>query len=155
MVRETEFQSQVESYQRLKKWYLISACLALSIIRYVSMVKWSNPGKGVAPFPTPRCKSYWKGNLRVIVDYGRQLYFTCTNPILFISKRPVWPIAWNLMWIKMWFRIDHRLVLPITNDIGQWGLVMEFKKKTSTLNFQLDLDPDCYQVTLMKNFVWN
>ena len=24
-------------------------CLTLSIIRYVSRVKWSNPGKGVAP----------------------------------------------------------------------------------------------------------
>ena len=28
-------------------------CLTLSIIMYVSRVKWSNPGKGVAPSPTP------------------------------------------------------------------------------------------------------
>ena len=49
MVRETEVQSQVEYYQRLKKWYLIFPCLTLSIKRYVSRVKWSNPGKGVAP----------------------------------------------------------------------------------------------------------
>ena len=34
------------------KWYLIPPCLALSNIRYVSRVKWSNPGKGVAPSPT-------------------------------------------------------------------------------------------------------
>ena len=27
-------------------------------------VKWSNPGKGVAPSPTPRCSSYWKGGFR-------------------------------------------------------------------------------------------
>ena len=40
-------QSQVESYQRLKKWYLISPGLTLSIIRYVSRVNWSNPRKGV------------------------------------------------------------------------------------------------------------
>ena len=33
----------------------------LSIIRYGSRVKWSNPGKGVAPFRTPQCSSYWKG----------------------------------------------------------------------------------------------
>ena len=33
MVRETGVQSQVESYQRLKKWYLMSPCLTLSIIR--------------------------------------------------------------------------------------------------------------------------
>ena len=59
MVRETGVQSQFESYQSLKKkWYLIPPCLTLSIIRYVSRVKWSNPGKGVAPSPTPRCSSY-------------------------------------------------------------------------------------------------
>ena len=28
-------------------------CLTLSITRYGSRVKWSNPGKGVAPSPTP------------------------------------------------------------------------------------------------------
>ena len=33
------------------KWYLIPPCLTLSNIRYVSRVKWSNPGKGVVPFP--------------------------------------------------------------------------------------------------------
>ena len=44
-----------ESYQRLKKWYLMPPCLTLSIIRYGSRVKWSNPGKGVAPSPTPWC----------------------------------------------------------------------------------------------------
>ena len=32
--------------------------LTLSNIRYVLRVKWSNPGKGIAPFPTPRCSSY-------------------------------------------------------------------------------------------------
>ena len=43
----------------------------LSDIRYVSMVKWSSPGKGVAPSPTPRCCSYWKGSLLVALDYSR------------------------------------------------------------------------------------
>ena len=32
-------QPQVESYQRLKKWYLIPPCLTLGIISNVSMVK--------------------------------------------------------------------------------------------------------------------
>ena len=32
--------------------YLMPPCLTLSIIRYGSTVKWSNPGKGVAPFPS-------------------------------------------------------------------------------------------------------
>ena len=76
MIRETLVQSQVASYQRLKKWDLIPPCLTLNNIRYASRVKWSNPEKGVAPSPTPRCSSYWKGSLLVALDYGRQLYFT-------------------------------------------------------------------------------
>ena len=49
-------------------------CLKLNNIRYISKVKWSNPGKGVAPSLTPLCSSYWKGNLLVALDYGRQHY---------------------------------------------------------------------------------
>ena len=33
MVHETWVQSQVESYQRLLKWYLIAPCFALGTIR--------------------------------------------------------------------------------------------------------------------------
>ena len=65
MAQETRVQSQVESYQRLKKWYLIVPCLTLSIIRYVSREKWRNLGEGVTPSPTPQCSSYWKGSFRV------------------------------------------------------------------------------------------
>ena len=35
----------------------------LSIEKYLWIVNWSNPEKGVAP-PTPRCSSYWKRSLR-------------------------------------------------------------------------------------------
>ena len=42
----------------LKELYLIPPCLTLSIIRYVSRVKWDNPGKRVVPFPTLCCSSY-------------------------------------------------------------------------------------------------
>ena len=76
MIWETGVQSKVESYQRLQKWYLIPPCLTLSIIRYVSRVKWNNPGKKVLPSPTPQCSSYWKGSLWVALDYSCQLYFT-------------------------------------------------------------------------------
>ena len=44
-------------------------CLTLSDIRYVSTVKWSNPGKGVAPSSLPRCSSYWKGRVLVAKNY--------------------------------------------------------------------------------------
>ena len=57
------FNPGLSHYQRLKKWYLISLCLTLSIIRYVSRVKWSNHRKWEAPFPIPRCSSYWEGRL--------------------------------------------------------------------------------------------
>ena len=74
MAWETWVQSQVESYERLKKWYLMPPCLILSIIRYGSRVKWSNWGKGVAPSPTLWCGSYQKRSLRITLDYSRQLY---------------------------------------------------------------------------------
>ena len=51
-----------------QKWYLMSPCLTLSIIRNGLRVKWSNPGKGVAPSLTPQCSSYRKGSLRVTLD---------------------------------------------------------------------------------------
>ena len=53
---------------------LDASCLTLSIIRYGSSVKWSNPGKGVAPSPKPLCNSYQKGRLRVTLDLGHRLY---------------------------------------------------------------------------------
>ena len=43
--------------KRKKKRYLIPP-LTLSNIRHGSRVKWSNPGKGVVPSPTPRWSSY-------------------------------------------------------------------------------------------------
>ena len=76
MTWETGVQSQVALYQRFKKWYSISPCLTLRIIKYVLRVKWGNPGEGIMPSPTPHCSSYWKGSLQVALDYGRRLYFT-------------------------------------------------------------------------------
>ena len=46
----------------------------LNTQHYKVRVKCSNPGKGVAPSPTPWCRGYRKGSLRVTHDYGRQLY---------------------------------------------------------------------------------
>ena len=52
-------------------YYTTGTSLTISIIRYGSRVKWSNPGKSVALSLTPRWSSYWKGSLQVIVDYDR------------------------------------------------------------------------------------
>ena len=63
---------------------MISPCLTLSNIRYVSRVNWSNQGKGVAPSPTPRCSSYWKGSLLVanftsFFFYLHKAWFRCPD----------------------------------------------------------------------------
>ena len=88
MVRETWVLPQVESYKRLKNgtWYL-------SNIRYVSRVKWSNPGKGEAPSPTPWCSSYWKGSLLVTLDYSHQLYFYFIKKADLIKKFSTGPLS--------------------------------------------------------------
>ena len=62
----TWVQSQVESFQRLKKWYLMPPCLILNIIRYGSRVKWVNPGKRLAPSSTPWCSSYPSGHPQLL-----------------------------------------------------------------------------------------
>ena len=70
MAQEAGVQSKVELYQiHKKKCYLMLSYLAFSIISYGSRVKWSNPGKGVAPSLIPRCNSYCKRSLRVTFDY--------------------------------------------------------------------------------------
>ena len=53
---------------------MIPLGLTLSIIRYVSRVKRSNPRKEVASSPTLRCCSNWKGSLNVALDYRRQIH---------------------------------------------------------------------------------
>ena len=45
MVWETRLQSQVKSYQRLKKWYSMLPCLTPSIMRYRSRVNRAIQGK--------------------------------------------------------------------------------------------------------------
>ena len=52
IVQMTKVQSQVESCQRLKKWYAMPPCL--------TRVKWINPGNGIAPSPTHWCSNNWK-----------------------------------------------------------------------------------------------
>ena len=62
--------------------------LTLSIIRYGLWVKWSNPGKEIAPSSTPWCSSYRKGNLQVTLDYGCQLFlYSCfTRVFLYLFR---------------------------------------------------------------------
>ena len=87
VIWEIKIWSQVESYQRLKKWYLMLPCLTLTIIRHGSRIKWSNPGNGVVSSTTPRCSSFWKGSLEVTLNYGCQLYiytYICTCIYIYV-----------------------------------------------------------------------
>ena len=81
--------TQVASYQRREKWYLIPPCLKLSNIRYVSRVKWSYPGKGAAPSPTPRCSNYWKGSLLVVLNKRETTLLTYKHSHTFESSSNV------------------------------------------------------------------
>ena len=72
IIREAGFQSHVKLYQRLRT-VPDAALLNTQHYKVPTKVHWSNPGKGVAHFPTPSCSSYWKGSLRVTLDCGRPL----------------------------------------------------------------------------------
>ena len=75
---------------------------------FVSRVKWSHPGKGVAPFPTPRYSSCWKGSLWVALNYGRQLYLlVCIKNLptmkIFVNSAAVYSIhIYIYIYIYMW-----------------------------------------------------
>ena len=126
MARETWVQSKVESYQRFKKWYLMLPCLTLSIIRCVSRVKWSNPGKGVAPSPTPQCSSYWKGSLWVTLSYGRQLYFIYIDRYLYVY---VWKSESPSVMAKV---VDYDL--EVSEFKLQWCYYIHFWTKGKDIN---------------------
>ena len=72
-------------------------CLTLSIIRYILRIKWSNPGKGVAPSPTSSWSSYWKGSLQIILDYGCQLY-------LYIRCTYLWTANYSNLYFWLQFQ---------------------------------------------------
>ena len=68
---------------KTQKWYLMLPCLTLGIIIYGSRVKWSNLENGVAPSPTPRWSSYWKGSLWVTwLRVGWKSTFLKSDPCL-------------------------------------------------------------------------
>ena len=82
-------QSQLESYQRLKKWYLMPPGLTLSIIRYGSRVKCSNPGKEVAPHLQLKFKTWARLFAFHIVPLGN-LWIQLISFQLWINSRVYW-----------------------------------------------------------------
>ena len=122
MARETWVQSQVESYQRLKKWYLMPPCLTLSIIRYGSRVKWSNPGKGVAPSPTP-----WSSKLSKRESSGHPRLWSPTLLNRTLAKRlecsPIVLETWVRSQVESYQRLKKWYLMPpcLTLSIIRYG----------------------------------
>ena len=88
---QTRIQYQVESYQRLKRCYLIPAWLTL--ISYVSRVNWSNEGKVVALSSIPECSTKWKRSFRLAVDDCSQLIYIYIYIYIYII--PLWNKIFN------------------------------------------------------------
>ena len=110
---------------------MIPLCLTLSIIRYLSMIKWSNPGEEVAPFPSPQCSSYRKGSLRVALDYGHQL--TVSNALTkkeIMLKRIVCCIN-QMLFSSLGYRLIY---VCIYWEYAKGFFIFLFKKYLSTVN---------------------
>ena len=66
---------------KTQKMILDATLLNTQYYKVRSRLKWSNPGKGVAPSLKFWCNSYQKGSLRVTLNYSHQLYFTLYTEI--------------------------------------------------------------------------
>ena len=97
-------------------------CLTLSIIRYGSRVKWSNPGNGVAPSPTTRCSSYWKRSLRITLDYGWQLH-------IFLSAKCYFVHSSIEAWISLWIAVSFKMLITVFHFLKR-SIKSSWTKKT-------------------------
>ena len=111
-----------------QKWNLMPLCFRLDIIRYVSKVKWSNPGKGVARSLTPRCSSYWKGSLPVTLDYTRQLflYIYCHPQTDCFVVSQLFSVARHLGRSKLGSKPAQRYVRLSFRPLGQQACHVSF-----------------------------
>ena len=76
---------------KTKKIVLDASLLSTQHLRYGSRIKWSNPGKRVAPFPTPRWSSYWKREPSApsSVTVANFTYITCLLKFRIKSNQPM------------------------------------------------------------------
>ena len=107
--------------------------LKLSDIRYVSRVKWNNPEKGVAPSPTPRCSSYWKGSFLVNLNW-RETILQLFTLYLKLSK-----LTHEILHYSFWS--DSTICwenISIYKPKNLVGLYHYFYKSVLTVNYQLE-----------------
>ena len=71
MAHETRVQTQVASYQRLRKIVLDASLFNTQHYKVRIKGKVEQSRDRDAPSLTPQWSSYWKGIFRVTLDYGR------------------------------------------------------------------------------------
>ena len=111
---------------KTQKMVLDAILLNTRHYKVLSRVRWSNPGKGVAPSPTLRCSSYRKVSLRVTLDYGRQLYFTFIYIYIYIYQNDrvrKWFEIWHLVLFFFIISYCYALHLFPSSSGGVWILV--------------------------------
>ena len=81
---------------KTQKMVLDVTLLKTQLYKVRIKVKWSNPGKGVAPSPTPRCSSYRKGTL-----LGHP---QLRSPTLQLTSRGVVPVLY------VWWELSHSFI---------------------------------------------
>ena len=119
--------------------------LTLRIVRFVSRIKWSNPGNGVAPFLTPWFSRYRKGRLLFSLNFCRQFY-------LFYIYLPYRFTADNVNFSVDEVKIVFRVLL-----LGE-GHSREVKRTKLHSVFELEtpiLFPEIIPVSLSACFNWN
>ena len=89
---------------KTQKWYFRLPFLTLNIIRQGSRVRWSNPGKGVAPSPTPWYSSYQKGSLLVTFDKGPNFTFYYIIQTIVLILVVIVTTFWSL-YLQTFFRL--------------------------------------------------
>ena len=141
MIREIGVQTQVKSYQRLKKGFLMPPCLALSTIRWGSRVKWSNPGNRVAPSPTPRCSCYWKGAYGLSSTMVANFSFTYFIYILYVVvSQEFFHTSNQIQIILKQMHVTHRLD-PNRSYYSESELRVLVMKEYSILSKSPELEP--------------
>ena len=110
--------------------------LTLSFIRYWLRVKWGNPGKGVAPFPKFRCKSYQKGSLWLPLDYGRLILLLYTTYFDWI----------NLLWMR---KVSRYILYDIFRLVKNQFIWSHCQKVWSILHTYFVTDRSCISITVI------
>ena len=147
MIRESKVQSEVESYQQLKKLCLIPTCLTLGIIRYRSRVSGGIQERGPAGRPRPRSAIL----LPYIINVFKSTLSICPAihfAVVCIIKVFTFPLSVQSIYYPIEHIIQAFIILTILGKAFTFSLRVLSKYNTFT-HFVLPLYPFshwmCYQ----------